>query len=78
MAAAIEITDFPKGRITQVIGPVVDVEFPEGDLPAINTALRVTNTTIDDREWNLVVEVALHTGDRCVRTIAMILARSTG
>jgi len=71
MAAAIEITDFPKGRITQVIGPVVDVEFPEGDLPAINTALRVTNTTIDDREWNLVVEVALHTGDRCVRTIAM-------
>jgi F-type H+/Na+-transporting ATPase subunit beta len=71
MAAAVEITDFPQGRITQVIGPVVDIVFPEGDLPEINTALRVTNTAIDDREWNLVVEVALHTGDRGVRTIAM-------
>ena len=71
MATSVEITDFPQGRITQVIGPVVDVEFPEGDLPEINTALRVTNTTIDEREWNLVVEVAQHTGDRGVRTIAM-------
>jgi F-type H+-transporting ATPase subunit beta len=71
MAAAVEITDFPRGRITQVIGPVVDIVFPEGDLPEINTALRVTNAAIDDREWNLVVEVAQHTGDRGVRTIAM-------
>ncbi len=71
MATSVEITDFPKGRITQVIGPVVDVDFPEGDLPEINTALRVTNATIDEREWNLVVEVAQHTGDRGVRTIAM-------
>ena len=71
MATSVEITDFPQGRITQVIGPVVDVEFPEGDLPEINTALRVPHTTIDEREWNLVVEVAQHTGDRGVRTIAM-------
>ncbi|MGM0576579.1 MAG: F0F1 ATP synthase subunit beta [Myxococcota bacterium] len=71
MAAAVEQTELPKGRITQVIGPVVDVVFPEGDLPEINTALRVTNPAIDDRDWNLVIEVAQHTGDRTVRTVAM-------
>jgi F-type H+-transporting ATPase subunit beta len=59
------------GRVTQVIGPVVDVEFPDGDLPEILTALRVTNANIDGREFNLVLEVAQHTGDRAVRTIAM-------
>ena len=59
------------GRIKQVIGPVVDVEFPEGDLPNIYTALKVTNPSIDDREWNLVLEVAQHLGQNTVRTIAM-------
>ena len=58
------------GRIKQVMGPVVDVEFT-GDLPAISDAVRVTNPSIDDREWNLVLEVAQHLGDRMVRTIAM-------
>jgi F-type H+-transporting ATPase subunit beta len=64
-------TSLANGRLTQIIGPVVDVVFPEGDLPEIFTALRVTNAAIDDREWNLVLEVAQHTGDRCVRAIAM-------
>ena len=59
------------GRIKQVIGPVVDVEFPEGDLPNIYTALKVTNPSIDDKEWNLVLEVAQHLGQNTVRTIAM-------
>ncbi|MCB0385639.1 MAG: F0F1 ATP synthase subunit beta, partial [Bdellovibrionales bacterium] len=59
------------GKIMQVMGPVVDVVFPEGDLPAIYTALRVSNKSIDDRDWNLVLEVAQHLGDRVVRTIAM-------
>jgi F-type H+-transporting ATPase subunit beta len=59
------------GKLIQVMGPVVDVEFPEGDLPAILTALNMTNPTIDDREDNLVVEVALHLGDNVVRCIAM-------
>ena len=59
------------GIIKQVMGPVVDVEFPSGELPAINTALRVTNKAIDDREGNLVLEVAQHLGDKTVRTIAM-------
>ncbi len=59
------------GRIKQVIGPVVDVEFPEGDLPSIYTALKVTNPSISDKEWNLVLEVAQHLGQNTVRTIAM-------
>ncbi len=59
------------GIITQVIGPVVDVSFPGGDLPPIYTALRVTNPAIDDRENNLVIEVAQHIGENMVRTISM-------
>jgi len=70
MAAAAE-TAQQMGKITQVIGPVIDVKFDEGDLPLINTALRVTNPAIDDREWNLVIEVAMHLGDRQVRAVAM-------
>jgi F-type H+-transporting ATPase subunit beta len=60
-----------EGRIMQVIGPVVDVEFPDGDLPEILTALLITNPAIDDTEDNLVVEVAQHLGDNVVRCIAM-------
>ena len=71
MSAAAETNDSPRGRVTQIIGPVVDVEFPDGGLPEINMALRVTNAGIDDREWNLVVEVAQHTGDGTVRAVAM-------
>src|SRR4029453_2382456 len=59
------------GRITQVIGPVIDVEFPDGALPPIFNALRITNTAINDKPWNLVVEVAQHLGEKTVRTIAM-------
>ena len=59
------------GKIIQVMGPVVDVEFPPGDIPEIMTALRTTNPGIDDREDNLVVEVALHLGENTVRCIAM-------
>jgi F-type H+-transporting ATPase subunit beta len=59
------------GKIRQVIGPVVDVEFPEGKIPAIYNALRVTNPAINSREWNLVLEVAQHLGERTVRCISM-------
>ena len=59
------------GRITQVMGPVVDVEFPPGALPEIYTALRVTDAAIDEREDNLVLEVAQHLGENTVRAIAM-------
>ena len=59
------------GKIIQVMGPVVDVEFPPGKIPKILEALRVTNPAIDDREWNLVLEVAQQLGDNVVRCIAM-------
>ncbi len=59
------------GKISQVIGAVVDVEFPQGDLPNIYNALFVTNPFISDEEDNLVLEVAQHLGDRTVRTICM-------
>ena len=59
------------GTVVQVIGPVVDVEFGEGKLPTILTALTITNAAIDDREDNLVIEVAQHLGDNVVRCIAM-------
>jgi F-type H+-transporting ATPase subunit beta len=59
------------GQITQVIGPVLDVEFESGELPQIFNALILTNPAIDDREDNLVIEVAQHLGERTVRCIAM-------
>jgi F-type H+-transporting ATPase subunit beta len=59
------------GKLIQVMGPVVDIEFPEGELPEILTALHITNPAIDDTEDNLVVEVAQHLGDNVVRCIAM-------
>ncbi len=59
------------GKIVQVIGPVCDVEFQSGQLPNIMNALLVTNPGIDDKEDNLVVEVAQHLGDNLVRCIAM-------
>ncbi|MEE8540516.1 MAG: F0F1 ATP synthase subunit beta [Desulfobacterales bacterium] len=59
------------GKVTQVLGPVVDVEFEQGNLPMIYTALAITNPAIDDQPDNLIVEVAQHLGDNVVRTIAM-------
>jgi F-type H+-transporting ATPase subunit beta len=60
-----------KGKITQVIGPVVDVEFEAGKLPEVYHALTITNPGIDDQENNLVCEVAQHLGENTVRAIAM-------
>ena len=59
------------GRISQVLGPVIDVCFEEGDLPEINSALKISNTAINEKEWNLTVEVAQHLGQNTVRTISM-------
>jgi F-type H+-transporting ATPase subunit beta len=59
------------GKVARVIGPVVDVEFPEGTLPEIRNGLLISNPAIDDTEDNLVVEVAQHLGNNVVRTIAM-------
>ncbi len=59
------------GRITQVLGPVVDISFEGQELPPILTALRTTNPNISKEENNLVLEVALHLGENAVRAIAM-------
>ncbi len=59
------------GRITQVMGAVVDVEFSDGSIPPIYNALKISNSAINDQKWNLVVEVALHLGENTVRCIAM-------
>jgi F-type H+-transporting ATPase subunit beta len=59
------------GKITQVIGAVIDVEFENGTLPPIYNALTVTNPAIDERDDNLVLEVAQHLGERTVRCIGM-------
>ncbi len=54
------------GKVIQVIGPVVDVEFEEGHLPFIYSALRVTGDAID-----VIVEVQQHLGENRVRAVAM-------
>src|SRR3954454_8412726 len=59
------------GRVVQVIGPVVDVAFDSAELPEINTALLLSNPSIDKREDNLTVEVAQHLGEHMVRCVAM-------
>ena len=60
-----------KGKVVQVMGPVVDVEFPEGKLPPIYNALKLSNPFINSEKNNLTLEVAQHLGEGVVRTIAM-------
>ena len=59
------------GKVTQVLGAVVDVVFFPGELPPIKRALKVTNSAINGEQWNLTLEVAQHLGNNAVRTIAM-------
>ena len=56
-----------QGKISQIMGAVVDVEFPDGNLPAILNALEIERKDTD----NLILEVAQHLGESTVRTIAM-------
>jgi F-type H+-transporting ATPase subunit beta len=56
-----------KGRITQILGAVIDVEFPENEMPGIFEALRIPRPG----ESDLILEVQLHLGNREVRTVAM-------
>src|SRR5437868_12885130 len=70
--AAVAMTEMQKtGKVTQVIGPVVDVEFPPGALPEIYTALTLSNPGISEKPDNLTVEVAQHLGENTARCIAM-------
>jgi F-type H+-transporting ATPase subunit beta len=60
-----------KGNVVQVIGPVVDIDFSKGTLPAINNAISIKRKTIEGTEENLIVEVQQHLGESRVRTVAM-------
>ena len=62
------------GKIVQVIGPVVDVEFPAGKLPSIYNALQVKGTYVSGgktNELDVTLEVQQHLGDNTVRSVAM-------
>ena len=59
-----------KGKVVQVIGPVVDIEFPAGELPAILNAITIQGK-VEDLDIDLVVEVMQHLGDSVTRCIAM-------
>ena len=58
------------GSVVQIIGPVVDVEFPPESLPEINTALEV-DRTLEGETTTIVCEVAQHVGESTVRAVAM-------
>jgi F-type H+/Na+-transporting ATPase subunit beta len=62
-----------KGRVLQIMGPVVDVKFESGHLPEIYNALKIVTKAGNESDVNinLTLEVALHLGDDTVRTIAM-------
>ncbi|MEW6057932.1 MAG: F0F1 ATP synthase subunit beta [Bdellovibrionota bacterium] len=63
--------DYSVGRVKQVIGPIVDVEFEAGKLPQIFNAIKVSNPSLGDKPGNLVLEVAQHLGENTVRCVAM-------
>jgi len=63
-------TDLRDGHIVGIAGPVIDAEFPQGELPEINTALEF-DVTVDGRNVTIVAEVAQQIGSHRVRAIAM-------
>src|SRR6059058_4651686 len=65
------MSDSQQGNISQVLGNVVDVQFSNGSLPPILTALLVSNPAISEKAGNLVLEVEQHLGENTVRCIAM-------
>src|SRR5437879_7628161 len=70
MTAAVEETTTGVGRVTRVIGPVVDAEFPRDAMPAIFNALKV-NVSLSEGDKVLTLEVEQHLGDNLVRAISM-------
>ncbi len=60
-----------KGKIVQVIGPVLDIDFSGGSLPAINNAITILRKNIEGKDETLITEVQQHLGESRVRTVAM-------
>src|SRR5678815_2284282 len=59
------------GKIVQIIGPVIDVEFDAGNLPEIYNALRVVLEGADGSTFEVIAEVEQHLGENRVRAVAM-------
>jgi len=60
------------GRVIQVAGPAVDIQFPDGQIPVINTAVRITSEGFDvPQPIDIITEIAQHIGEGRVRTIAL-------
>lgn len=59
------------GKIIQVIGPVVDIQFEDSDLPEIYNAIKIPRTNIEGKEEELICEVQQHLGEDRIRTVAM-------
>ena len=60
-----------EGKIVQIIGPVVDIDFSGGALPAILNSIKIPRMNANGVSENLVVEVQQHLGENIVRTVAM-------
>ncbi len=60
-----------EGTIVQIIGPVVDIDFPGGDLPSIMNAIKIHRTNVEGVKEDLIVEVQQQLGENRVRTVAM-------
>jgi F-type H+-transporting ATPase subunit beta len=60
-----------KGKIIQIIGPVIDIEFEEGQLPKIYNAVRIPRVSTEGVQEDLIVEVQQHLGEDRVRAVAM-------
>lgn len=60
-----------EGKLVQIIGPVVDIDFEEGHLPSIYNSIHIPRTTPEGKEENLIVEVQQHLGENRVRAVAM-------
>lgn len=65
------VIDSKVGQVTQVIGPVIDVEFPSGELPEVYDALVINTKDADGNDFKLVTEVQQLLGENRVRSVAM-------
>ena len=66
------VTETAVGRVIQIAGPAIDIQFPEHQIPLINTAIRIVSEGFDvPNPVDVIVEVAQHIGEGRVRTIAL-------
>ena len=64
-------TTINKGKIVQIIGPVLDIDFSGGSLPSIYNAVEIKRKNSEGKDEILITEVQQHLGESRVRTVAM-------